>query len=224
MKKILILLAIVLTLAITPPAFGQDETPTPTDTDEPAETQEAAATEEPTSELASATPLPTLTALPTGTPLPTATELPTLTTVPDYTPTPVPTGGDDTGGDGGDDGDDGSVPASAVNGIYILVLTFIVAATALALMDRYTGYNLSKTAQSQLPPEWAAAIIKLAETGQKRAFEIADAETRKTEAKWDEAALEEAMRLVNWEFFIDPATSARHARKRIEAAPGTNPG
>lgn len=204
MKRYFVLLVILL--MITFPVMSQDDA-TEEPTDVSAETAEptAAATEE---AIATQEVVVIVTITPAESPTPTLTPTPEMTAV-------AGTGGDD-GGTGGTDN------AGSNDPLYFLAVGVLIVVLAFGMLDRWTNYQLSQKAISQIPPEWLPFIQKGIETAQKVGYEKAGGLVSGTPQKWDDNLLDEQMKNAGWEFYIDPATGNRHARK-IVALPAVSP-
>lgn len=207
MKKMFALLAILLLIAI--PVMSQDETAVPTD--EVSVTQD----DTPTEEIAQVTE---------EAPVATQEVVIIITPTPEFSPTPEPeatqivividTGGGDGTGAGGDVPRAGMDPNLVFVGIVLLSLIY-------GLADRFTNYKLSKDLAKAIPPEWMPTIEMGVNTARRIVYERAGSFADSTESPMDNNLLDEDMKRAGWEFYIDPATGERHARKHLEAAPGT---
>lgn len=199
----LVLLTILLLLSVS--ALAQDDaTAVPTD-DVPAATQEATALE-------------TEQAIATQEVVVIVTQTPEQSPTPTLTPTPEMTAVAGTGGDDGDTG--GTDNAGSNDPLYFLAIGVLIVVLAFGMLDRWTNYQLSKKAISQIPPEWLPFIQKGIETAQKVGYEKAGSLVQGTPQKWDDNLLNEQMKNAGWEFYT-AADGVQHARKIV--APAVSP-
>lgn len=198
MKKILVTtLILVMALLIALPALAQNPT------------EEAAATAQVTAE---PTATATLEATRTLEPEATAVVIDINVDVTDGTGDTGSTGGT-TGDSGGDVPSRGMDPNLVFIGVVLLSLIF-------GMADRFTNYRLSKDLGKSIPADWQPAIEMGLNTARRIVYERAGAFADSTESTFDNNLLDEDMKRAGWEFYIDPATGERHARKRPEPAPG----
>lgn len=193
-------LLILFILMMTIPVMSQDDsTAVPTE-DVPAATLEAAPTEE---AVATQEIVVIVTITPAESPTPTLTPTPEMTAV-------AGTGGDGTGGEGDN--------AGSSDPLYFLAVGVLLVVLAFGMIDRWTNYQLSQKAISQIPPEWMPFIQKGLETAQKVGYERAGSLVQGTPQKWDDNLLDEQMKNAGWEFYI-AADGVQHARKIVSTTP-----
>lgn len=205
MKRLIALFVILLMMSL--PVFGQDSsTAVPTE-DVPAETAEptAAATDE---AIATQDVIIIVTQTPAESPTPTLTPTPEMTAV-------AGTGGDDGDGNTGDN-------SGASDPLYFLAVGVLIVVLAFGMLDRWTNYQLSQKAISQIPPEWLPFIQKGIETAQKVGYERAAALVQGTPQKWDDNLLNEQMKNAGWEFYTT-ADGVQNARKIVTSPPAVSP-